>query len=90
VYTGRGTYHDRPVGLLDHAHDRERRGAAARRVHCHDHVIRIVPVVVFHLVSVDDHARALEQRVDVGRVEGLVRRVGAHAHGLAQTAKGTR
>jgi len=47
-------------------------------------VIRVVPVVVLHLVAVDGHARTLEQRVDVGRVEGLVRRVGAHAHRLAE------
>ena len=79
-----GTYHDRAIGLLADGDHRKGRGASTAGVHCDDDVIRVVPVVVLHLVAVDDHARTLEQRVDVGRVEGLVRRVGAHAHALAE------
>ena len=73
-------YHDGAVGLLNHARNSKGGRSTAGGVDRHHHVVGVVAVVVLHLVAVNVHARALEQRVDVGRVEGLVGRVGAHAH----------
>lgn len=50
-------------------------------------MIRVASVVVVEVVSEDLHGSALQKVVDVRCVEGLGVRVGAHAHGLAQTER---
>ena len=72
--------------VLHERRHREGRGAAARRV-ARDEDVVDVALRVAHVVD-DRVGHALHQRLDVRRVEGLLRAVGRDAQGLAQTANG--
>ena len=78
------TYHNGAIGLLHHTRHGKRGRAAAGRVDGHDHVVGVATVIVIELVAVDALTGTLQQRVDVRRVVGLVCRVRAHAHRLAE------
>ena len=81
-------HHARPVGLLKRRADGKVRGAAARGVDRHEHVVRILVVLKVDVARNVADARPVEEGVDEVRGEGLVRAVGGEAHGLAETVFG--